>query len=421
VTRAVVERGRPQPTPSVERPSARSLDRIIRTARAGSRRVTLVHPGWITFAASVLLALLGIYCINLTAEPGAVSMSGLAKKQLAFLGVGLIAAFLTMLPSYRLIGRMTPLLVLATIGALVLLLAPFAPESLVTPRNGARRWINLGVVDFQPSELAKIVYVIAVARYLRFRSNHRRFLGLVPPALITFVPVALILVEPDLGTALLFLPALFAMLIAAGARLKHLILVVAVAAITAPAMYPLLQPHQKSRVQAIYYQIIGDDSHADSINYQGFRAMTVVGAGGATGLPQPKSRALLHFNRLPEDHNDMIFAVISTRFGLLGGLSLLALYLLWGVGALLSAAVSKDAFGRLVIVGLTAIVMTQMVINIGMTIGLLPITGMTLPFVSYGGSSLVAAFLAVGLICNVAMRRPVSVQASPFEFRDDDD
>ncbi len=420
MTRALVERGAPQPTPTVARPSSRSLDRIIRTARAGSRRMTLAHPGWLTFGASLLLTALGIYCINLTSGPNAAGLNPLAQRQLAFLAVAVLGALAAMIPSYRLIGRLTPLMVIVTIGALVLLLLPFAPESIVTPRNGARRWINLGVVDFQPSELAKIVYVIAVARYLRFRSNHRRLVGLAPPALITFVPMALILVEPDLGTALLFLPALFAMLIAAGARLKHLMLVVAIAGMTAPAMYPLLQPHQKSRVQAIYYQIIGDDSHADSINYQGFRAMTVVGAGGVSGFPESKSRAILHFNRLPEDHNDMIFAVVSNRFGLFGALGVLGLYLLWAVGAMLSAALSKDAFGRLVVVGLTAIVLTQVVINVGMTIGLLPITGMTLPFVSYGGSSLVAAFLSVGLICNVAMRRPVSVQSAPFEFDDDD-
>ncbi|MEC9373707.1 MAG: FtsW/RodA/SpoVE family cell cycle protein, partial [Planctomycetota bacterium] len=188
--------------------------------------------------------------------------------------------------------------------------------------------------------------------------------------------------------------------------------------IVAPSLYPLLRPHQKDRIQAMIHQLRDDRSQADSINYQGFRAMTLVGAGGVDGLGAEKSRAVIDFNELPEDHNDMIFAVISNRFGFLGGLATLALYLLWVVGAVGAAAVCKDPFGRIVIVGLTAMIFTQMLINIGMTIGLLPITGMTLPFVSYGGSSLVSAFLMTGLICNIAMRRPAYLQRKSFEFDD---
>jgi len=388
-----------------------------KTARAGHKpMVTLRHPAWISFGAAICLGLLGVFCIDLTAGVGSGGVSSLAIRQLLFLSVAVVGCAVAATPHYKLIGAFSPLLIVATLALLVFVLIPFVPEAIVKPRNGARRWISLGIVDFQPSELAKIVYVIAAARYLRFRRNHRRLLGLIPPAIITFVPMALILVEPDLGTALLFLPALFAMLIAAGAKLKHLILIIALALAAAPAMYPLLQPHQKQRIEAIMHQLRDDRSKADSINYQGFRAMTLVGAGGVSGLGGEKSRAVIDYNELPEDHNDMIFAVISNRFGLVGGLATLGAYALWLLGALWTAAACKDPFGRLLVVGLSAIIFTQMMINVGMTVGVLPITGMTLPFVSYGGSSLVSAFLITGLIMNVAMRRPAWLQRQSFEF-----
>jgi len=396
---------------------------LLRRMGDAPRRLPIViwNPAWLTLLATLGLCAIGIHCIDLTGGVDAEGVSPLAKRQIAFMFFGLLGAAVVAVPHYKFVARMTPLLAAAVLVMLIFLLIPMVPESIVSPRKGARRWINLGFVDFQPSELAKIVYVLAVARYLRYRKNHRRFLGLAPPAIITFVPMALILVEPDLGTALLFLPTLFAMLIVAGARLKHLILVVVVAGAMAPAMYPLLQPHQKDRIRAIYYQFIGDDRHQDSINYQGNLAMTVAGAGGIRGHSAEKSRALIHFNHLPEDHNDMIFAVATNRFGMLGGVGVIGLYMLWVVGAMWTAALCREPVGRLVAVGLGFLVITQMTINIGMTIGILPITGMTLPFVSYGGSSLIAGFLMVGLICNIGMRRPAYLQRRSFEFDDEDD
>jgi len=407
------------PTRTVDWSSPR---RIRSTAPAAQRPpVTMRHPAWLCVAAALGLSLAGFVSIAVTAGFGAEGAGTHALKHLIFIPVGLLAAAIAAAPHYRLIGRMTPLLAAAALGMLVFVLLPVAPEWLVTPRNGARRWISLGVVDFQPSELAKIAYVLALAWYLRFRKNYRRLFGLIPPLVITFVPVGLIVLEPDLGTALLFLPTLFAMLIAAGAKLKHLALVVIAAGLLAPTMYPLLQPHQRDRIHAMWNQIRGDRRYADSINYQGYQSMTLVGAGGVTGLGPTKSRAVIDFNDLPEDHNDMIYAVVVNRFGLLGGGGILGLYLLWMAGALWSAALCKNPFGRLVIVGLAAMLVTQAMVNIGMTVGLLPITGMTLPFVSYGGSSLVAAFLSTGLVFNIAMRRPAYLERRSFEFGPDED
>jgi cell division protein FtsW (lipid II flippase) len=299
---------------------------------------------------------------------------------------------------------------------LVFVLLPFVPEWIVRPRNGARRWINLYFTDFQPSELAKIAYIIALASYLRYRSNYRRFFGLLLPLTLTFIPMSLVLVEPDLGTALLFLPTLFAMLIAAGAKLKHLALIIILGLAAAPLMYPMLQPHQKARIHALYYQIRGDTRHVQDIGYQGDKAMTLVGAGGLTGVGAEKAADLITYNHLPEEHNDMVFAVVCCRWGVGGAAALWGLYGLVFLGGLVTAAQCKDPFGRLVGVGIVAILFAQMTINTGMTIGLLPITGMTLPFVSYGGSSLVATWLMMGLLANVGLRRPQHLMRESFEF-----
>jgi len=385
------------------------------------RGVVIGHPAWLCVFASMALCALGIYTMNLTTGLEGGGIGSYAKKQLALLVVAVMAAGITAIPHYRLIGRLIPALIVGVLGAFVVLLLPFVPEFIVTPRNGSRRWINLVVMDFQPSELAKVVYVLAIAFYLRYRKNYRTLQGLIPPAIITFVPMGLVLVEPDLGTALLFLPALFAMLIAAGAKLKHLAAVVIVAMVVSPAMYPLLQPHQKSRINAVVKQMTGNTAATgDNINYQGLKAQTLIGAGGVAGMGASKSRTVVHYNRLPEDHNDMIFSVVINRFGLFGGFLTMGLYLLWLLGATLTAGLCKDPFGRLIVVGLSAMIAAQVIVNIGMNIGILPITGMTLPFVSYGGASLVVAFMMTGLIVNVAMRKPALLTRQSFEFDPDE-
>jgi len=269
---------------------------------------------------------------------------------------------------------------------------------------------------FQPSELTKIAYVLALAQYLRYRENYRTVRGLSLPLLMTFVPMGLILVEPDLGTAMIFLPVLFAMLITAGARLKHISTIVLLGLVLMPAMYPLLQPHQKDRIIAMASQIQGDTRHLSGVGYQGHKAQTLTGAGRLTGHSETHAESLIRFNALPEARNDMIFAVIATRWGLVGGLTVLGLFMLLIAGGLLAAALNKDPFARLIAVGVVTVIFTQMFINIGMTVGILPITGLTLPFISYGGSSLLVNFMMVGLLLNVAARRPVIMANPAFEF-----
>lgn len=389
------------------------IESIIRGGYGGTgslrKNLSIVHWGWVTLLASLALSIIGLYAIDI-AEASTIerSPSGTTIRQAIFLGVGVGAALFWTVPHFRLLRFIAWPAYIACVGLLIFLLVPFVPESIVTPRNGARGWINMGVTDFQPAEVTKIAFTLTIAGFLRYRREHTRLRGLVAPGLIAAVPVGLITLQPDLGSASLFVPSLFAMLLAGGARLRHLVLIVLIATAAAPASWPLLRPHQKTRIVAIMQQIRGSDEGAQDINFQSFTAQRLVGAGRLTGNSDASSRALVRYNGLPEAHNDMVFAVICLRFGLLGGLAVLLLYLIWAASALMTAWYCREPFGRVLIVGLTAFIATQALINIGMTVGLVPIIGITLPFVSYGGSSMLTSWLMTGLVMNVGFRRPDS-------------
>lgn len=372
-------------------------EQVTATAR---KRLLWWTPAWLSLVAALLLSLLGIEAIS-TTRPDS------AAKQGTFLLIGLVAAAIVATPSYRWYRRAIIALSIVVLALLVFVLLPFVPESIVRPRNGSRSWIALGPMDFQPSELAKTVYILALAAWLSQTQIHRTLRGYIAVVGLTLLPIGLIVLEPDLGSALLFLPTMAAMVIAAGTKKRHVIASVVLAAIMVPVAYGfVLKPYQRARIDAIIAQISGDTRFEKREGFQGWRAMRLVGSGGVLGVGEEHARALVTFNGLPEEHNDMIFAVVCCRWGLAGGIALWGSFLLFAVGGLATAAICRDPFGRLAAVGIVAISFTQMTINTGMTIGLLPITGITLPFVSYGGSSLLATWLNVGLLINIGLRRP---------------
>jgi cell division protein FtsW (lipid II flippase) len=311
----------------------------------------------------------------------------------------------------------------AILALLVLLVTPGVPRSIVPVINGARSWIDLQVMNFQPAELAKITFVLALAWYLRFRRSYRTLPGLLVPFLLMFVPVGLILKQPDLGTAMVFAPTLFAMLVAAGAKLRHIgtllgigllavVVNVSIIAFDAPPWMHVLEPHQEARIESMLWpeKFEGDEAYQQKI------AKRVVGSGGLAGYGEQRASVVLRYNHLPYDHNDMIFAVIANRWGFAGATVVVLLYLLLLCAFVAIAAKAKEPFTRLAVVGLAAMLFTQAVINLGVTVGLLPITGITLPLVSYGGSSLVATYIVIGLAVNFASRRPAPMARPTFEF-----
>lgn len=372
-------------------------------------RVRLATPAWFAVAAASALSLVGIAAIS-TTQPE------LALRQGAYLLVGLAAAALATLVPPRSLRVVSWFVLAISILLLVFVLLPFVPRSIVTPRNGARAWIDLGVADFQPSELAKIAFILCLSQWLALRGSPRTFRSLIGPAVLLLVPVGLIVLEPDLGSALLFFPTVTAMLIAAGARWRHVFGALALAAVIAPVAYfGVLKPYQRARIDAIVAQVKGDTRFERDIGFQGWRAMRLVGAGGIVGNDRDHARALIIHNGLPEEHNDMIFAVVACRFGALGGLATLGLHGLCLLSALAVSLQARDGFSKLVAVGIGALVFSQMAVNIGMTIGLLPITGVTLPFVSYGGSSLVSCWTLMGILLSLGVRPPEGGDKDAFE------
>jgi rod shape determining protein RodA len=195
------------------------------------------------------------------------------------------------------------------------------------------------------------------------------------------------------------------MLLAAGARVKYLLIIACIAVVLAPCSYPLLKKHQRDRIDTLIAQVVGDTRLNNGNGFQSSRAVTLAAAGGIVGSGKQESSALIHYNRLPEEHTDMIFAVIVCRWGLLGGLALWALAAAYAFGAFMVGVRAGTMFGRLVAVGIGAMVFLQLMVNTGMTIGVLPVSGMTLPFVSYGGSSLVCLWITTSVLFAVASRR----------------
>jgi cell division protein FtsW (lipid II flippase) len=371
-----------------------------------------IHAGWIVFIAAFILMLIGVETID-TTRPS------IATRQLFLGGVGMLCAFVIAFIPQKRYRQASWWLYILSLLLLLFLLLPGVPDYIVHPRNGARRWINFGFIDMQPSEIAKVAFVFAMASHLRFKNHYRKFKGLILALLVAIPPMFLVLVEPDLGTAMLFLPALIAMLIAAGARYRHLLVIALLAVVAAGSMYPLLRQHQKDRIKALVAQVQGDNQYEQSIGYQGARAMTLIGAGQASGVGKEMAQELLDANHLPEEHNDMIFAVIALRWGMWGAIGTWFFYVLFGIGGILAAIGCRDPFPRLVAVGMTTMVLSQMIINCAMTLGLAPITGLTLPFVSAGGSSLVITWLMAGILFGIAMRRDPLMTREGFQFADE--
>ena len=378
------------------------------------------NPAWYALAAALGLAWLGVIAIG-TVSPAHGDIQGSR-----WLIVALVGMFAAVLPHPRWLGHLAYPLMVLTVLVLIFIILPFAPRALVPIRNGSTAWINLGFMMFQPSEMAKVVFILAIAWYLRHRDTHRRLAGLLLPFGIMFIPLILILKEPDLGSALLLPPALFVMLIAAGAKLRHLgtllglgMAIVAINAaivVWAPESMQVLKPHQRVRIEALYYNFIGDERMVNDEGYQQDVAKRMVAAGGITGYGRERSATIIKYNKLPYDHNDMIFPVIVNRWGLMGALAVLGLYFVLVGSILWVAGRSKDPFARLSCVGFAGLIFAQATINIAMTVGLMPITGITLPFISYGGSSLLFTFIMVGLVINFASRPHQLLSRPSFEF-----
>jgi rod shape determining protein RodA len=287
-------------------------------------------------------------------------------------------------------------------GAVVLLLGAVLLVGAV--HGGSQRWLPLGPINIQPSELAKLALVLACARYFaaRPRTDGYGLRELIAPALVFLFPLcALIFVEPDLGTTL-FLICIFAGIsFVVGLRWRTLALLVLVAAISAPLAYNyVLDDYQKVRVDVLF----APDADPKGKGYQAIQGRWAIGSGQITGKGWGQgTQGRLRF--LPEQHTDFIFSVHAEEQGFLGSLVALGLYFGQMLLGLLVAWRARDRFGSILAAGVVTILFAQVCINLGGVLGLLPITGVTLPLMSYGGSSVITVLLGLGMLLSVSTRR----------------
>ena len=357
-----------------------------------------------------IAALIGLGLSGIARGDELAGSSQFYPKQLIWVGVAGFVLLGVNLFNYRTLARFSLPIFCVSI---VLLCVVFLSREI----NGARRWIDLWFMSFQPSETAKLAYIIALASYLRFRENFRRLSGLAAPFAMTLLPMALIYKEPNLGTCLLFLPVLFAMLFTAGARPRHLIAVILLGTCLIPVLWLGMSREQQSRVLAMVFQQDGGGQDVPDDGDHLMRSKRVIALGGTWGSQideQLVDDPAAYY--VPEARTDFIFCMIAERWGFVGCCLTLALYAgLYGQGLLIAAA-TRDPFGRLLAVGIVTLFATQTVINTAMTVGLMPITGITLPLLSYGGSSLATTCLSLGLLINVGLHQGYELRGQPFRF-----
>jgi rod shape determining protein RodA len=321
------------------------------------------------------------------------------RRQLLGLGLGLAGMVAVMLVDYRRLQAWAPLGFAGVVLALGLVLTPIGSTT-----NGAQSWFQLGPYQVQPSEYAKIGVIVALAALFGARREPPGLRRLAAALAVVAVVCAEILLQPDFGTFMVFVAILFGMLLVGGVRLRWLLVLVLVGSIGVVGMFKLnmLKEYQKERLTAFVNP--SADEQGRGFTYNARQALIAIGSGGVDGKGYLRGTQT-NLQYVPEQKTDFIFTVVGEELGFAGSMLLLALLALLVWRGLRIAAVARDPFGALLAAGAVCMLAFQAFVNIGMTIGIMPITGIPLPFVSYGGSSLVASFLAVGLLENVHMRR----------------
>lgn len=361
---------------------------------------------------AAILALTGLFFIHsastsfsAAADPG---LSPYVSKQVAWLAAGTIAFAITALVSYRHFchGRRPLYLFLV---AIVLMVACMV---FGTEINGAKSWIVLGSVSIQVSEFCKPIFILMLAGLLRFRPGQGAAQSIVLPGLVLLVMLALILKQPDFGTAMIFIPTFLAMCWLSGASTKVITGLLSVGTLALPALYlsGLFRSHQLSRIETWLAILTGAPVDRSGDAYQVTMSMNAIGSGGFAGRGYGNS-LVSQGEFLPERHTDFIFSVLAEETGFLGA-ALVVILLAALAGACLWVAMrAQDTFGRLIAVGVATALMTQVIINVGMVTGLVPVTGLPLPLMSYGGSSMVATMMCLGLVASVHLhpRRAVGL------------
>ncbi|MEI7700605.1 MAG: FtsW/RodA/SpoVE family cell cycle protein [Planctomycetia bacterium] len=359
----------------------------------------------------IVIASLGITVLGLSGLIRADELYGrtqLVERQLIWLFLAVPVMCLAAAVPYRVFR---PWSVAAYVACQLLLLVTL----FMAPINGSRRWIPLVLFDFQASEPAKLSFILALAAWLMHRDSQKTAVGLLVPTGLTLLPMLLIVPEPDLDTALLFVPVLGCMLFAAGARISHLAIAGLLGVACLPLLWSQMTPEQKSRIVSVVIQKDGGSAPSGD-GFHLHQSKQVLALGGVKGSflqdepPVDDSSAW----QLPASRTDFVFVMIGEKFGLAGCGLVMLFYAILIWSGLWTALRTQEPWGRLVAVGITVLLGSQVLLNTGMTVGLLPITGTALPLCSYGGSSLLSTYASVGLLINIRMHQTWDVAGQPF-------
>lgn len=360
---------------------------------------------WGMVGLAIGIALIGLSAVySATYTPR--GPSSLFYKQFVWIGAGIVVMFIALLIDYHTVGRYAYVFYAVSLVLLVLVMA------MGRSGMGAQRWLALGPFAFQPSELAKLAVTLALVRFFSEYPQPNGFglRDLAVPAVMVLVPLGLVLKQPDLGTALMLLLTSSLIVLLAGLRVRAVLVLLIVTATLAATVFLIspvrhkiwssFKPYQQNRIRAF----IDPGSDPLGSGYHANQSKIAVGSGQITGKGFRKgTQSQMAF--LPERHTDFIFAVIAEERGLFGAVLMLLLYFLFLLRGLETATNAKDRLGALMAGGLVAMISLYVFINIGMAVGIVPVVGVPLPLVSYGGTSVITTFLAIGLLLNIQMRR----------------
>ncbi len=354
------------------------------------------------FITAILLSIIGCMVIYSASNPlryyNEIGMSFFktrAFRQLIFILIGIFVSFIVFIMDKRFISSITwiiyPLNILLLIAVLV----------IGSVRMGAQRWISIGGFSFQPSEFCKITVILALAKYMQWDFENRKKLRyFINSCIIAGVPMLLIMKEPDLGTAMVLVPILYGMLFFTGANMYYIFGSILLGIASMPFFWMKLAQYQKDRILTF----IKPDADPAGSGYTLLQSKVAIGSGGLWGKGWfHGTQTQLGF--LPEKHTDFIFSVVGEEWGFVGATVLVFLFILLFAFAFSIAHNARTIYEKSMAVGLTLMIFSHVVINMAMTIGLMPITGLPLPFISYGGSSLVTSFITIGLLLNIGSRR----------------
>ena len=354
--------------------------------------IELRRMPWVVLGIALVLSAAGVLSIT------SADCFATAKRQIVFGMVGVVVFFAFALLDYRRLSGLALPLYAAAVLSLVLLF------KLGADIKGVRRWYDFGPFSIQPSEPMKYVLVIALADYFCFRRRPEGLKRLLLPLVLTFLPLLLIVMQPDLGTAMLLVPAFFVMAFIAGARIRHLAAICLAGCVLMASAWLIpggLKQYQRDRVVSFLMPARYPRSNA---SYNADQATIAISNGGLTGQGWGRGE-LNRLGRVPESHTDFIFPVIAEEWGFIGTSALILLYVALMVRLWLIARKGREPFARLLASGVLGLFAVQSLLHMAISLRLAPITGLTLPLVSYGGSSLVSTFAGLGLAASTAIHK----------------